>query len=78
MKEKYLFFKNSNLKSDNSRDYTFGRGRGGYGGGFNYGQNPRDNPPLSQQRRNVIACNKKYLLIPYNLSLMNLSMPKIK
>ncbi len=76
LKEKFLFFKNNNLRPDNSRDYALGRGRGGYGGGFTYGQNPRENQS-SLQTRNTITCNKKYIVLPSSLSLMNLSLAKI-
>lgn len=76
IKEKYQFFKNNNLKAESGRDFGFGRGRGGYGGGLSYGQNPREN--LNSHRRNIIACNKKYMLLPSNMSIMNLSMAKLR
>lgn len=68
-----MFFKNNNLKGDN-RDYPYGRGRGGYGG-FTYGSNPRD---ATVTKRSILACSKKHLFIPSSLSMMNLSMAKIK
>ncbi len=67
------------MKPDNGRDYAFNRGRGGYGGGFNYGQNPREHALSSVLTRNVISCNRKYLLVASNVNaMMNLSVAKIK
>jgi len=68
-----LFFRNNNLKGEN-RDY-YGRGRGGYGG-FTYGTTNQRNDVIP--KRSIIACNKKYLFVPSSLSIMNLSMAKLK
>ena len=62
------------MKGEN-RDYPYGRGRGGYSGGFTYGSNPRND---LMSRRNILTCNKKNLFIPSSLSMMNFSMGKIR
>lgn len=78
IKDKYFFFKNNNLKAEN-RDYPYGRSRGGYGGGFNYGQDRGFSSTNSQfVRRNLFTCNKKFLFLPSSLSMMGLSVTKIK